>query len=890
MWRDLLKRRYARSIIIVFISIACNLSLLLAAARAEARPLLRVGIHQFGSDITEDSSGNFHGMETDFMQALGSYAGREVIFVPGTWEECQQRLEAGDIDVLAGVIKTPKRAETMLFSRLMMGRASDEANFHGELMPYRVNQLHFAVRRDNPELMRELDLAADQLIANRPYFVSHLYQIYYGQRGASELRLTEKEQRFLKRHPVISAVVVAREAPFAYVDEHGELQGTMRKLVDRLEHDLGIELHLVIEQDYASAYKDLGTGEAQILLNADWDVGWAAAHDMDLSAVYLTSYYTTVTRRGGFKNQPRIACLPKQTTDYVLLQRYGKDQIRHYATAEECLRAVSSGDADIAFLRQETAQQNIWQGDFPELVTSGVLTFSQDVAIGVASRMEPELLTILDKEIRFIGPNGIFDYTTFYEQKLDQRRSIQSLFYAYPQYFITGLLLLFFTLLLLVGRQSQMRNSHLREMQRIIDTDLQTGLHNRSWFRDEAGHYLKEHSTDSRLAIVKIAISRRDILVETYGQDVITELLRRMEATLQQTEWAKLPAVHTSTGKVLFLMRTDAFASQEQVQEALTQLMHLNEYISIGHLVVHITFHVGICPLRPGLPIANAMNHADLALHEAHPICFYNAELQQKAEFQSRIDSLQQRALARKEFEVWYQPKYDLVTRKCIGAEALVRWRSRELGFLAPAQFIPRFESNGFITQLDFYMLSRVMEFQKRRHATGVPVVTISVNQSRLHMQEKNYLTYMQRLKTYYEARDIELELTETAFDLNTPELRQHALHVMRALHEMGFRLSLDDFGSGYSDLTLLNAIPLDVMKIDRSLLLASQGTKRMQAVLARIIDLGHALSMTVICEGIETREQEDMLRSCGCDQGQGYLYGKPMPEEEFELFLLQHI
>ena len=82
------------------------------------------------------------------------------------------------------------------------------------------------------------------------------------------------------------------------------------------------------------------------------------------------------------------------------------------------------------FLRQETAQQNIWQGDFPELVTSGVLTFSQDVAIGVASRMEPELLTILDKEIRFIGPNGIFDYTTFYEQKLDQRRSIQSLFYA----------------------------------------------------------------------------------------------------------------------------------------------------------------------------------------------------------------------------------------------------------------------------------------------------------------------------------------------------------------------------------------------------------------------------------------------------------------------------
>ena len=157
-------------------------------------------------------------------------------------------------------------------------------------------------------------------------------------------------------------------------------------------------------------------------------------------------------------------------------------------------------------------------------------------------------------------------------------------------------------------------------------------------------------------------------------------------------------------------------------------------------------------------------------------------------------------------------------------------------------------------------------------------------------MQEKNYLAYMQRLKTYYGTEDIELELTETAFDFDTPEMREHALHVMHELHEMGFRLSIDDFGSGYSDLTILNAIPLDVMKIDRSLLLASRGAKRMQAVLARMIDLGHALGMTVICEGIEEHEQEEMMRSYGCDHGQGYLYGKPMPEAEFSSFLEQHI
>ena len=795
----------------------------------QARPLLRVGIHHVGTDITQDAAGNFYGMETDFMQALGSYAGREVVFVPGTWEECRFRLERGEIDVISGIVKTPQREQTLRFSRLMMGRANDSRDVHGTLLPHRVNQLYFAVRRDDEALMQELDLAADQLIGNRPYFVSHLYQLYYGQRGSAELRLTEREQRFLKSHPVISAVVVAREAPFAYVDKEGNLQGTMKKLADRLERDLGIKLALVIEQDYAAAQEDL-------------------------------------------------------------LERYEKSQIRHYATAEECLRAVSKGQADIAFLRQESAQYNIWQGDFPELITDGIVTSSQDIAIGISDQMEPELLTVLDKEIRFIGPTGIFDYASFYDQGLDKRRSIQSLFYAYPQYFITGLLLLFFVLLLLTWRQSRMRRNHLEQMQHIIDTDRYTGLYNRSWFKYEASKYLKGHEAQGRFAIVEIGISRRDILVETYGQDVIVELKRRMEATLQKTEWAKLPAVHTSTGRVFFLLHMDAFDDRTQLTTALTHLMHLNEYISIGHLVVHIAFHIGICPLTPGLSVADAMNHANLALHEANPICFYNAEMQQKAEFQSRLESLQQGALSRKEFEVWYQPKYDLATRKCIGAEALVRWRSRELGFLMPGQFIPRFESNGFITQLDFYMLTHVMEMVKERRTTGLPIVPVSVNQSRLHMQEKNYLAYMQRLKTYYGAEDIELELTETAFDFDTPEMRQHALHVMHELHEMGFHLSIDDFGSGYSDLTILNAIPLDVMKIDRSLLLASRGAKRMQAVLARMIDLGHALGMTVICEGIEEHEQEEMLRSYGCDHGQGYLYGKPMPEAEFSSFLEQHI
>ena len=181
------------------------------------------------------------------------------------------------------------------------------------------------------------------------------------------------------------------------------------------------------------------------------------------------------------------------------------------------------------------------------------------------------------------------------------------------------------------------------------------------------------------------------------------------------------------------------------------------------------------------------------------------------------------------------------------------------------------------------------MRFQREAAEKGLPVVPISVNQSRVHMREQGYLTRMQALIDRYATQGIELELTETAFDFTDYALREHSIAVVAALHAMGFAIDMDDFGSGYSDLSLLDQLPLDVMKIDRSLLLASEGSERMCIVLQQMIDLGHALGMKVICEGIETEAQENLLRRCGCEYGQGYLYGKPMPRAEFETFLRQH-
>ena len=208
---------------------------------------------------------------------------------------------------------------------------------------------------------------------------------------------------------------------------------------------------------------------------------------------------------------------------------------------------------------------------------------------------------------------------------------------------------------------------------------------------------------------------------------------------------------------------------------------------------------------------------------------------------------------------------------------------------MPPGKFIPLFESNGFITQLDFYNLEHVMVFQREAKAKGLPVLPISVNQSRQHMREEGYIQHVQELVDIYSPDGIELELTETAFDVLGEALRTHSLDIVQRLHGMGFSIDMDDFGSGYSDLSLLNQLPLDVMKIDRSMLLASEGSERMQTVLRQMIELGHALGMKVICEGIETEEQEQLLIACGCEYGQGFLYGKPMRRADYENFLRAH-
>ena len=624
-----------------------------------------------------------------------------------------------------------------------------------------------------------------------------------------------------------------------------------------------------------------------MLLDIGWDLGWAEDRGLWLTAPFYVSNYTAVTRRKGAGEHPIVASVDNRTTDRVLRRRYDDDQIRIYPTVVDCLKAVENGEADVTFLRQEAAQYNIYQGDFPDLVTDGTVAFSLEMASGVREDVPMELLTVLDKEIAYLGPETITNVAARHDKRMENERSLRSVFYAYPQYFMIGAVVTLILIFLFVTHYILSRRAHISEMQALLDEDRATNQPNRSWFLREADALVAALPEEApKLSVVVIGVQRTDIFISTYGRDTLISFLQHLADVLAKADWVRRVATHGSVGEVVFLAKTEDLA-------ALKSQLHVTfkryEFATVGGMLVHVPLTAGISPIAGKTPdgiqmlkASEAMARADFAMHEAKDVLVYDDKMLAEAHLTSRMESLQEVALGREEFEIWYQPKYDLITKRCIGAEALVRWRSEELGFLPPGKFIALFESNGFISNLDFYNLEHVMQFQRDCRAKGLPVVPISVNQSRIHMQEQGYLRKMS-------ADGIELELTETAFAFTGAEQREHSIAVVAALHGLGFKIDMDDFGSGYSDLSLLNYLPLDVMKIDRSLLLASEGSERMRAVLKKMVELGHMLGMEVICEGIETEAQEDLLMDCGCEYGQGYLYGRPMPRQEFEEFLQAH-
>ena len=267
-------------------------------------------------------------------------------------------------------------------------------------------------------------------------------------------------------------------------------------------------------------------------------------------------------------------------------------------------------------------------------------------------------------------------------------------------------------------------------------------------------------------------------------------------------------------------------------------------------------------------------------------VAWFDDEMRNLQLREHQIEENMENALAEKQFVVYYQPKHDLHADHTGGAEALVRWISPELGFVSPGQFIPLFERNGFITNLDFFIWEEVCKELRRCLDHGLPMVPVSINASRMDFEVPNLAGEIAALADKYgiEHSLLHVELTESMYSDNPGQIER----TLQELHDNGFHIELDDFGSGYSSLTSLNTLTLDVMKVDMSLIRQASATGD-YSILRFASLLADNLRLKTVVEGVETAEQVAALKVLGCDYIQGYYFSKPLPAEEFENYLVSH-
>ncbi|MDD3222561.1 MAG: EAL domain-containing protein [Lachnospiraceae bacterium] len=240
-----------------------------------------------------------------------------------------------------------------------------------------------------------------------------------------------------------------------------------------------------------------------------------------------------------------------------------------------------------------------------------------------------------------------------------------------------------------------------------------------------------------------------------------------------------------------------------------------------------------------------------------------------------------QKALDEKQFVVYLQPKFSLSTERACGAEALVRWMHPVKGLVSPGEFIPVFEKNGFISKLDYYVWEQTCHMLQGWMEAGRTPYPVSVNISRISLYNPQLVDLMKELVEKYNIPPVllQLEVTESAY-MSNPELMEETI---KQLHDAGFTILMDDFGSGYSSLNTLKRIQVDVLKVDMKFLPVKDETERGEIILASVIKMANWLGMSVVVEGVETRQQRDFLEGAGCDCVQGYYYARPVPQAEYE-------
>jgi diguanylate cyclase (GGDEF)-like protein/PAS domain S-box-containing protein len=447
-----------------------------------------------------------------------------------------------------------------------------------------------------------------------------------------------------------------------------------------------------------------------------------------------------------------------------------------------------------------------------------------------------------------------------------------------------------------VGVQNDISEQKIAEenLRHIATHDSLTGLPNRNLLQDRVSQAIGYAERVKReLAVLFIDIDRfkniNDSLGHAVGDALIVVIAQRLRAAVRIVD-----TVARVGGDEFVVVLTDLHRESDIDKILASLLAAITQPVAADGHELAVTGSIGISVYpRDGHDVSTLLKNADTAMYRAkdagrNGYRFYAQEMNANAVDRLRLENDLRNAIRGDELLMYYQPQVDADTGCIVSAEALLRWRHPQLGLISPAEFIPLAEETGLIVSIGEWVLRRVCAQVREWRAHGMAEVRVAVNLSPRQLRQHDLVSVIRGALADYDlsANWLELEITESSL-MHNPE---EAAALLDELSHLGFRLAIDDFGTGYSSLAYLKRFPLHVLKIDRSFVIDIETNRDSAAIAAAVIALAHSLGLKVVAEGVEQDAQMQYLRSLDCDIAQGYLYGRPMPPDEFRVLMARQI
>ncbi len=753
--------------------------------------------------------------------------------------------------------------------------------WHDETIVYRFTAASglFVVRSSDKDAAAKLESGLLTLFTDYPMFYGDVYERHVSNFGSQKFAYNNEESDFRKTHSEITlGFNLQTDVMMCYDHKNGTLGGVVGSLLKRYTEMTGLKVNVKVFNDLDSCFEALDKKEIDMIYGGVTLLETEKERDCYATAPAVNSPLVLAGKKpeDGAEEVTSIAVDERSYYVSKLRMFYPNAEITPTKSIDEACMLAQTGKCDAVCLNSYDAM-SIKSGDYPDFEILRVLPIYSTECFALRTE-DRGLVGITENVLLRINSSDliaeVYNIVETVEHISSGDDSKTGLFVA----ILSGSAVIAAGIIILITLESKRR----------VEIDPLTGGATKKTFIEKSMKAIKKSGT-LKWTLAIMDIDKFKFINDRLGYEEGNRMLERMYKTLSD---------HMENGETYARISDDNFACCFPDMPDSDVIGRLNsifeEFGRRNSLFVSypVLFSAGVCRLEQcvekyGLIDFNAAidccNIAKKTIKGLHrsAIAFYDGKIREQAMREKDFENVMPAALENGEFMCYIQPKYGARSRRIEGGEALIRWKSSDFGFVFPDQFIPIAEKNGFVVELDFFILEEVCKAMRRWFDKGLKPVVISVNQSRMHLTHDDYIWRLREIVDKYSIPYdcLELEITETVFNDNAELL----LQVMQKLHDIGFQLSIDDFGSGYSSLNMLKDIPADVVKIDREFFNGTVNSDKGRAVITTVVDLAKKLRMHVISEGVETLDQVEFLDEINCDLIQGYYFAKPMPMKDFE-------